>query len=908
MVADLVARQPAMPDADQILRGLEERFEILSDVLDRRQGQAMEHGQALFRDLERRLDDVVARLDTPPPPPPEFDDSGIMQVIDQRFAEFARKLDVPAPEFDDTGIMQAIDMRFAELTSKLESRGEQSAANEGAAIRNLEARLDDISAQLDASAMKFAGVDRSVIRSLEKQVASLSIHLSKPAQPLPELEDLGPRLDEMERSISKSRDTIVETAREAAENAVRSYGGNAADSAAVAALADDLKSLDLLSRQADERNTKTFEAIHDTLLKIVERLGSLEIERQRAVRPQAMAQPVQHSVLHTLPQEPERKPTVADAPSIAPSMSMESPLAGDPDFGKTRPEFAARRTPAEAAAAAAVAAMDDAPQPEQETSSRVRSMLGGLTRKFAKKERVEPVMAEAPAAIAETAAEASVLDQPIDPKLANRPLEPGSGAPDLSAIMRRVRDERGQPVRHSESETAKSDFIAAARRAAQAAAAEADIVKRGTDGGTGKASGVGGLFGLRRKPVLLAAVAILVALAGLQLGKAFLRGDRAVASVEEPTVIEDTSETNTAAVVPMTNDGTDEPIAADTTGMADDAGEPIEGDTVASTDEPVDGTPRSVRQAEPVRTAAIAEEAAPIEEEVVAEPAAPLIQPVPAEAGPLALRQAAEQGDAKALFEVGSRYAEGRGVKENMAEAAKWYERSAELGLAPAQYRIGNFYEKGMGVERDAAKAKTWYQMAAEQGNASAMHNLAVLFAMGAGGTTDNDSAGRWFLEAAELGVRDSQFNLGILAAKGIGMEQNLEESYKWFALVAKAGDKDAAVKRDEIANALRPEQLTKARAATELWKARPVKPEANTVDVPDAWREGSTTTASVDMRQAVRNIQLILNKNGYDAGSADGVMGDKTKSAIAAFQKANGMEPTGEVDEILVKALLEKK
>ena len=98
------------------------------------------------------------------------------------------------------------------------------------------------------------------------------------------------------------------------------------------------------------------------------------------------------------------------------------------------------------------------------------------------------------------------------------------------------------------------------------------------------------------------------------------------------------------------------------------------------------------------------------------------------------------------------------------------------------------------------------------------------------------------------------------------------------------------------------------ARAATELWKAKPVNAETNTVTIPDAWRESDAKTASVDMKQAVRNIQMILNKNGYDAGSADGVMGAKTKVAIAAFQKDNGMEATGEVDEKLVRKLLEKK
>jgi localization factor PodJL len=193
------------------------------------------------------------------------------------------------------------------------------------------------------------------------------------------------------------------------------------------------------------------------------------------------------------------------------------------------------------------------------------------------------------------------------------------------------------------------------------------------------------------------------------------------------------------------------------------------------------------------------------------------------------------------------------------------------------------------------------------------MHNLAVLYAMGADGHTDNDAAATWFIKAAELGVKDSQFNLGILSAKGVGMKQSLEESYKWFALVAKTGDKDAANKRDEIANALRPEQLERARAASELWKPKPLDPEANTVEIPGAWQEGGEKTAGVDtkkvdVKKAVQNIQAILNKNGYEAGNPDGVMGGKTKAAIAQFQKDNGMEPTGEIDQTLVSTLLARK
>jgi localization factor PodJL len=139
-------------------------------------------------------------------------------------------------------------------------------------------------------------------------------------------------------------------------------------------------------------------------------------------------------------------------------------------------------------------------------------------------------------------------------------------------------------------------------------------------------------------------------------------------------------------------------------------------------------------------------------------------------------------------------------------------------------------------------------------------------------------------------------------------MHQSLEESYKWFALVAKTGDKDAANKRDEIGNALRPEQLERARAAAELWKPKALDPAANTADIPAAWQESGEKTASVDMKKAVQDIQAVLNKNGYDVGNPDGVMGGKTRAAIVQFQKDNGMEPTGEIDQTLVGTLLARK
>lgn len=45
---------------------------------------------------------------------------------------------------------------------------------------------------------------------------------------------------------------------------------------------------------------------------------------------------------------------------------------------------------------------------------------------------------------------------------------------------------------------------------------------------------------------------------------------------------------------------------------------------------------------------------------------------------------------------------------------------------------------------------------------------------------------------------------------------------------------------------------------------------------------------------RAVRNLQLILNNRGYNCGTVDGDFGSKTKAAVIAFQKAQGLGADG--------------
>ena len=275
--------------------------------------------------------------------------------------------------------------------------------------------------------------------------------------------------------------------------------------------------------------------------------------------------------------------------------------------------------------------------------------------------------------------------------------------------------------------------------------------------------------------------------------------------------------------------------------------------------------------------------------------------------GPSAGR-AATEGDAMAMFEIGLRLMEGRTAPSDPKAAMVWFAQAASRGYAPAQYSVGTLFEKGNGVARDTGAARDWYRLAADQGNIRAMHNLAVLYATGIEGASEPKTAAEWFLRAAQHGMRDSQYNLGILYARGVGVEQNLGESYRWFRIVGAAGDKDAQNKSEEVGKSLAPELRKEIDTQTADWKPEPRIDAVNTVNIPASWTEKSGQTASVDMTKAIRNVQAILLKLGYNPGRPDGVVGAQTTAAIRKFQEKAGLQATGQIDEPLIRALLDRK
>ena len=309
---------------------------------------------------------------------------------------------------------------------------------------------------------------------------------------------------------------MLEAARDAAENAARSLAGSQA-SRPPSPACQDLKALEALTRRSDERNSKTFEAIHDTLMKIVDRLGSLDTDTQ--------------SSLHATERYRRRRPgagsaKIEDAPSIdAEPMALGLTAATTPIVAAAgspaRSVHAPRRRPRGRGGGGTRRRRRP---PEAEAAGRVRSMLGGLPRvqgqEASRRRRCAGVCLPNRIDMAPSVD----LDAPLDPKIANRPLEPGSGAPDLNAIMKRVRDERGQPATAGDSDAAEVRLHrrGPARRPGRAPPRpRSETQDRHRQPGEGAA---------HRRPAEIAAQAdpdghraVMLALAGLQLGKAFMQ-------------------------------------------------------------------------------------------------------------------------------------------------------------------------------------------------------------------------------------------------------------------------------------------------------------------------------------------------------------------------------------------------
>jgi uncharacterized protein len=160
----------------------------------------------------------------------------------------------------------------------------------------------------------------------------------------------------------------------------------------------------------------------------------------------------------------------------------------------------------------------------------------------------------------------------------------------------------------------------------------------------------------------------------------------------------------------------------------------------------------------------------------------------------------AKKDDAKAQYNVGLIYANGKGVQKDLAKAKKWYEKAAKQGNGPAQYNLAQLYHMAgeKGTHR-YEKARYWYEKAVEAGIMQAYNNLASLYMEGKGVKQDQQKAFELFRKAASMGDSSAQVNVAVLYAWGEGITNDKMKAYDNFKKALISGKSEASGYLDKL-------------------------------------------------------------------------------------------------------------
>jgi uncharacterized protein len=213
------------------------------------------------------------------------------------------------------------------------------------------------------------------------------------------------------------------------------------------------------------------------------------------------------------------------------------------------------------------------------------------------------------------------------------------------------------------------------------------------------------------------------------------------------------------------------------------------------------------------------------------------------------VRSAADDNNSRAEFVLGYLYDHGRGVPQDYAKAAKYYQvatlqghriapnnlaalyyrglgvprddrkavelllLSADRGDPTGRYNLGAAYVLGLGTHRNPAEAARWFRAAAQQGNAKAQRELGVLYFKGETVAVDFAQGARWITLAAQQGDPAAETDLGILYEAGRGVALDYIAAFNWYSKAAAAGERAAPTRLKRLSQVMTRDQLERAKA-----------------------------------------------------------------------------------------------
>lgn len=153
------------------------------------------------------------------------------------------------------------------------------------------------------------------------------------------------------------------------------------------------------------------------------------------------------------------------------------------------------------------------------------------------------------------------------------------------------------------------------------------------------------------------------------------------------------------------------------------------------------------------------------------------------------LSKAYDGGITSAGYYLGKMCLNGIGTAKDTAKAVEYFQSVASFD-ARAMYEIGFLYFDGKEVPRDLERSAEWLTMAAQGGHLEAQFILGQMYRTGAGVSKDMAVAVRWLTSAALHGHKGAMILLGNMYRNGDGVDVDLDESDRWYDMAKERDDR----------------------------------------------------------------------------------------------------------------------
>jgi len=181
----------------------------------------------------------------------------------------------------------------------------------------------------------------------------------------------------------------------------------------------------------------------------------------------------------------------------------------------------------------------------------------------------------------------------------------------------------------------------------------------------------------------------------------------------------------------------------------------------------------------------------------------------------------AKAGDPVSQYKLGQHYDYGWGVKKDLMEAARWYEKAATQNNLEAQHSLGLLYSGAGGyVFANPKKAVKWFRAAALKGHSSSQYFIGNAYKEGRGVLRNYSEAVKWYKKSAFQGNGNAMHDIAVLYVKGLGVSKDLIKAYAWNNVSATQGWGNAKRYREILEKMMSREQLNKAQElSTKLYE-----------------------------------------------------------------------------------------